>query len=219
MMAHIAQDQEMIQAFMDNIDLHIKTAQSVLGIADPTKNDRTLAKALNFGLIYGCGPDTLREQLACNWGIILTVDECARYKRKFFNTYWGIEAYLEQCKKKEDYAWRSVMGRRRLGMGKVYNEKTRRMQNQFNRWSNTPVQGNSADGAKIALATVYKRRKEIPGMRLLLMCHDELVLSVPKPLAFQAGPWLQKIMVDSMQPLLGSVPCSVDYSIGDTWKC
>ena len=217
MMAHVAPDQEMILAFQNGADLHTKTAQDVLGIAEPTKNDRTLAKALNFGLIYGCGPETLREQLAANWGIILTIDECARYKRKFFNTYWGIEQYLEQCKKKEDYAWRSKWGRRRLGMGKTYNEKMRRFQTQFNKWANTPIQGNSADGMKKAIAEVYKRRKQIPGVRMLAVVHDEIVLECPKPLAFQCAEWLKDIMEKSMQPLLGEVPCVVEYSVGNTW--
>lgn len=217
MIAHIANDENMIEAFVNNEDLHIKTAQRVLGVAEPSKNDRTLAKALNFGMVYGAGPETIREQLAANWGIVLTLDQCADYRKQFFATYRGVAAYLERAKKNSDYSWRSPWGRRRLGMGQVYNEKTRRVQNQFNRWANTPVQGTSADGAKKALADVYKYRKQIPGLKCLMFIHDELVVSVPTVWAPIAGPWLKAIMENAMQPLLGKVPCLVEYKFARTW--
>lgn len=216
MMAWVSRDPIMIEAFQNGADLHRLTAQNVMGVAEPTKDERKFAKILNFGLLYGCGAETLQEQLA-TWGIIMTLEQCAMYKHKFFTAYRGIAAYLEAAKKKQDYAWRSPWGRRRLGMGPEFNKKTGRMQNQFNKNCNTPIQGTSADGMKQAIADVWKYRRQIPGVKMLMVVHDEIVLECPTPLAFQCSTWLRTIMINAMQPLLGTVPCEVEATIGQTW--
>lgn len=217
MMAHVAQDRAMIEAFKNDEDLHKITAQEVLHVAEPTKNDRTLAKALNFGLLYGCGPDALREQLAANWGTILPLEKCAEMKLSWFNKYKGVWRYLEHKKRAVDPVWTSPWGRRRLNMGRVWNEKKKRWDIQFNKNANTPIQGTCADGMKKAIAEVYRRRKEIPGMKMLMVVHDEIVLACPKFYATACAKWLEQIMIDAMQPLLGEVPCAVESKVGQTW--
>jgi len=195
MMAHTADDKVMTLAFQQGADLHKQTAKDILKVPNPTDQDRFLAKAINFGLIFGIGPTTFRENLAANWGIVLPLSECTKYRDRFFEKYAEIDAHLNRAKLQDAPSWRSPWGRRRLGMGPVFNPKFGYMQNQFTKWANTPIQGASADGNKQALALIYRRRKQIPGLRLLMTVHDEIVLEVPSVWAFVTADWLKKIMI------------------------
>jgi DNA polymerase-1 len=98
------------------------------------------------------------------------------------------------------------------------NKKTNKMEmmEPFTQRVNTPIQATSADGMKQAIADVWSGRKKYP-IKLLAVVHDEIVLTCPDYCAEDVAKWLQCIMVNAMQPLLGDIPCEVETTIGKTW--
>lgn len=220
MAAKIAKEPSMKAAFLAKEDLHTKTAKDALGVAKPSKEDRTLAKALNFGLLYGCGANTLRTQLAANWGMILPLEKVQQLKAKFFKAYKGLKRWHNKVKKQKPTTSRTPWGRMRFNLidTQVQDKKTKKWINKtaFTQRVNTPVQAASADGMKQAIADVWSGRKKFP-IKLLAVVHDEIVLTCPDYCAEDVAKWLQCIMTNAMQPLLGDIPCEVETTIGKTW--
>ena len=220
MIAWVAKETNMQEAFRNGVDLHTKTAKDVLGKDRPTKEDRTLAKALNFGLIYGCGAKTLRTTLAKNWGILLPLEDLQEMRKQFFQTYPGLKRYHAKMKQPGKLIFRTKWGRTRGGMGpKLKRDRwgNWKWQEQFTKKCNTPIQSNSADGMKKALSEVWSKRNDWPEMTMLMPVHDEIVLMCPTVQADSVAEWLKTIMVNAMQPLLGTVPCEVEAGVGKSW--
>lgn len=220
MAAKVAKEPSMQAAFLAKEDLHTKTAKDALGVAKPSKEDRTLAKALNFGLLYGCGAETLRIQLAANWNMILPLEKVQDLKNKFFKAYPGLKKWHRKVKRLKPTTIRTKWGRMRYNLIPVLrlNKKTEKleMMEPFTQRVNTPIQATSADGMKQAIADVWSGRKKYP-IKLLAVVHDEIVLACPDYCAEDVAKWLQCIMVNAMQPLLGDIPCEVETTIGKTW--
>jgi DNA polymerase-1 len=133
--AKISGDERMLEAYQGGIDLHSLTAKS-LADAGVGKEDRKLAKAVNFGLLYGQGARGLKEFARDKYETDITLEEAALYKRRFFETYPGLAAWHErerQRMKRGETETRTLTGRRRVGVTK------------FTEWVNAPVQGTGAD--------------------------------------------------------------------------
>jgi DNA polymerase-1 len=161
--AKITKDPKMLAAYRDGVDLHTLTARTLLGKDEVAKADRQLAKAINFGLLYGMGAKNLRVYAKSNYGVTLTEDEAAAHRETFFATYTGLRNWHRRQKDGE-IDTRTILGRRRLGV-KHFSEKL-----------NTPVQGSGADGLKAALANLWYRQDECPGAFPVLIVHDEIVV-------------------------------------------
>jgi DNA polymerase-1 len=206
--AKIANEERMIEAYQRGEDLHTKTAQAILGKTEVTKSDRQLAKAINFGLLYGMGAKMFALYARVNYGVDLTEEQAKTYREKFFATYPGLARWHRKQAGKTSgrpvMTW-TILGRRRLDVLQ-YTEKL-----------NTPVQGSGADGLKAALALCWQRRSECPSAKLVLAVHDEIVIEVPQADAEQARDWLVRCMMGGMQPLLDPVPCVVEATIAPTW--
>jgi DNA polymerase-1 len=205
--AKITGDKALLEAYQQGEDLHVKTARLVLGVEQVTKQDRQLAKALNFGLLYGMGWRRFREQARCEYGIDLSEDDARRLRRGFFQTYRGLARWHRQAGMSQDQGieTRTLTGRRRLEVSR-YTEKL-----------NTPVQGTGADGFKTALALLWKRRHECPGAALVLAVHDEIVVECAAAQADAVAAWLRRAMVDGMAPLIAPVPVEVEVQIRTVW--
>jgi DNA polymerase I len=206
--AEISGDDELIAAFAANADLHEITAQRVLGKDTVTKQDRQAAKAVNFGLLYGMGAEGLRKYAGNNYGVVMTPDEAAEYKERFFGTYHGLRSWH---RKQPGYPMpvdtRTLSGRRRTGV-RSFTEKL-----------NTPVQGSGADGLKIALALLHERRDQAPAGTFPVLCvHDEIVAECSAESAEDARQWLVSSMTDGMGQILHKVPVVVDATVADTWE-
>src|SRR5215212_4119260 len=93
--ARISGDRRMLEAYREGEDLHAATARSLMGREDITKQERDLAKAVNFGLLYGQGAAGLREYARNKYGVRMTLEEAKRYRRRFFQTYPGLKAWHE----------------------------------------------------------------------------------------------------------------------------
>jgi DNA polymerase-1 len=205
----IAGEATMLDAFRSGRDLHRLTAQALLGKADVTRQDRQLAKAVAFGLLYGMGAPGLRDYALQSYGVAITLDEAARHKRTFFRTYPGLAKWHRDTKaaRATQTETRTLGGRRRL-----LDPKTPLMHRL-----NSPVLGTEGDAAKTALALLWERRDQCPGARPVAFVHDEIVLEADAGQADQAAAWVKQAMTDALAPLIDPVPVEVEVKHGRTW--
>lgn len=206
--ARVSGDPALREAYQRGEDLHVRTARSVLGVAEVTKQDRQLAKALNFGLLYGMGARGFQQYARSQYGLDLTVAEARRYRDAFFQSYPGLAAWHRRVRAARAQETRTLDGRRRLLDTRT--PDTQRL--------NTPVQGSGADGLKMALALLWERRQEVAGVRPVLAVHDEIVVECGQEHAEAVGEWLKKAMVDAMAPLLEPVPVEVEVQRARNWE-
>jgi DNA polymerase-1 len=208
--AEIAGDQRMLDAYLANSDLHMVTAAAVLGRSNGTvmKADRQLAKAVNFGLLYGMGAPRLREYAIQNYGVELTPAQAEEFREKFLSTFPGLRGWHRHQGnvRPEEPDTRTLAGRRRLAV-KKYTERL-----------NTPVQGTGADGLKAALALLWESRFRVPSAAPVLCIHDEIVLEVDEGEAEQAREWLVECMKRGMRSFLLKVPVEVEAEIIADWS-
>jgi DNA polymerase-1 len=227
--AAIAGEEVMIEAYAAGDDLHLLTAARLTGKppAEVTKVDRQLAKAVNFGLLYGMGAPSLVTYALKSFGVRLTLDEAKRHKATFFALYPALAAWHGRTRRPIQRGYRTHNGAgthvvrtrgnrtrilpfaRRKADGTLYPNVTEAL--------NSPVQGTAADGLKAAIALLWERRAECRTARPVLFIHDEIVVEVPEADADVAKEWLVKAMTDGMAPLIAPVPVVVDVTISRTW--
>jgi DNA polymerase-1 len=210
--AKIAGDERMIQAFQNGQDLHALTALQITGKSEVSKEDRQLAKVLNFGLCYGMGAERLRGYARDQYGVSMTLDEAESYRTAFFNTYPGLRAWHRRASGPRRMYLRSPVVETRTLSG-------RRVKNvdRFTDRLAFPVQGSAADGLKRTLALMWERRHECPTATPVMVVHDEVVIEAPKRDADQVVAWLKKCARDGMAPLLDPVPAVIDVSVLKSW--
>ncbi len=213
--AKISGDERMLEAYQRGEDLHSITAQGITGKEEITKEERKLAKAVNFGLLYGQGAEGLRNYARGSYGVEMGLEDARRYRKRFFQTYPGIKAWHER--EWDELKWgntetRTLTGRRRTRI------------RSFNERVNTPVQGTGADGLKLALALLHERREECPGALPILAVHDEIVVECDEEEAEKVEAWLTKAMVEGMDEVLNGsesggtyVPVGFEAQIGESW--
>jgi DNA polymerase-1 len=205
--AKIANEPAMIDAYARGKDLHTLTARRLLGKNEVSKADRQLAKALNFGLLYGMGARGFRVYARSHYGVELTEAQARQYRDAFFAAYPGLRRWHRAVGRSGDgpVATRTLTGRRRLGVVR------------FNDKLNCPVQGSGADGLKRALGLLWERRGECPGAVPVLAVHDEVVVECAADQADAAAAWLKRAMLDGMAPLADPVPVTVEVAVARTW--
>jgi DNA polymerase-1 len=205
--AKVSGDRSMLDAYRRGQDLHTLTAQRVLGIRAVTKEDRQLAKALNFGLLYGMGVKGFQVYARSNYGVDLSEAQAREYRQAFFAAYPGLARWHNTVRQKHAAETRTLAGRRRVLA--VKDPDTLRL--------NSPVQGSGADGLKLALALLWERRDQCPGAFPVLAVHDEVVVECDADQADAAAAWLKQAMLDGMAPLIEPVPVEVEVTVAPTW--
>ena len=211
--AKISGDKEMLSAYAEGRDLHTLTAQSLTGHTDVSKDERKLAKAVNFGLLYGMGAKGLQSYALKSYGVEMNLEEAALYRRRFFETYPGLKKWHERGRLdwlRGDTETRTLSGRRRTDV--------RRLTDRLN----APVQGTGADGLKLALALLWERRDEFSGAAPVLVCHDEIVVECDEDRGEETKRWLEKAMTEGMDTVLNGtdevdVPVEVKARIARSW--
>lgn len=205
--AKLAGEDRMLAAYRVGEDLHTLTAAMILGkpAAEVTKSDRQLAKAVNFGLLYGQGAEGLQRYARQSYGVEMTLDDARRYREVFFRSYPGLRRWHQRAGGNRAIDTRTLGGRRRVGV------------ERFTEKLNTPVQGTGADGLKAAVALLWERRGDCPSSVPVLFAHDEIVVECDEGDAETAMAWLRACMVDGMAPLIDPVPVVVDVTVGRTW--
>jgi DNA polymerase-1 len=214
--AKISGDERMLGAFGEGLDVHEITARSLTGREVVSKEERQLAKAVNFGLLYGMSPGGLRAYARASYGVEMTREEAERYWRDFFETYLGIRAWHDreyrELKKRGSVETRTLTGRRRTSV------------TEFTERLNSPVQGTGADGLKLALALLHERRNVCPDAVPILAVHDEIVVECEEADAQKVEAWLERAMIDGMDEVLNGpvaegprVPVEVEARNAETW--
>ena len=204
--AKVASEQRMITAYREGADLHTLTAKRVLGLEAVSKEQRQLAKALNFGLLYGMGARGFRQYAKARYEVDLTEEQATSYRESFFATYPGLRSWHRTVGNGAARETRTLTGRR------VLFHKPR-----FNDMLNSPVQGTGADGLKLALALLWERRGEMPGAVPVLAVHDEIVVECDADQADAVAAWLKQAMLDAMAPLIDPVPVGIEVQTASTW--
>lgn len=177
-LAHIANDETMINAFRNNEDIHAVTASQVLGIPleDVTKEQRSSAKAVNFGIVYGIGEFSLAQDLH------ISVKEAKAYIESYLEKYNGVRNYMESIKeqaKKDGYVKTMLNRIRYIPELKSPNYNIRQFGERVA--LNTPIQGTAADIIKLAMVRVDNRLiNEGLKSKLILQVHDELIVEAHK---------------------------------------
>ncbi|MDD3261399.1 MAG: DNA polymerase I, partial [Oscillospiraceae bacterium] len=211
-LAHAANDKNMIDAFRNGEDIHRATAAQVFHMPEEmvTPLMRSRAKAVNFGIVYGIGAFSLSKQLH------ISRKEADTYIKEYLQHYSGINDYMQRMVKeaKEKGYAETIFGRRRyLPELSSSNFNLRSFGERVAR--NMPIQGAAADIIKIAMVHVEDRlRKEGLAARLILQVHDELIVEAPQAEAETARVLLQQEMENAAQL---SVPLTADAKIGKTW--
>ena len=211
-LAHIANDETMINAFRNNEDIHAVTASQVLGIPleDVTKEQRSSAKAVNFGIVYGIGEFSLAQDLH------ISVIEAKAYIESYLEKYHGVRNYMESIKeqaKKDGYVKTMLNRIRYIPELKSPNYNIRQFGERVA--LNTPIQGTAADIIKLAMVRVDNRLiNEGLKSKLILQVHDELIVEAHKDEVDKVKQILSEEMQGAMEL---NVPLKVDMSTGHSW--
>ena len=211
-LAALAKDENMINAFISGADIHSITASQVLGVPldEVTPNDRRKAKAVNFGIVYGIGAFSLSQDIGTS------VVEADRYIKGYLANYSGVAAFMEHSKqsaKEKGYA-ETYFGRRRY-LPELQESNAIRRGFGERVAMNMPIQGTAADIIKIAMIRVYERLKaEFPKAKLIMQVHDELIIEAPENDAEKVAELLKDTMENACDL---SVPLTVEVACGKTW--
>ncbi len=212
-LAHISQDQHLIEAFQRGEDIHTATAIRVFDIKDAkdvTSNDRRNAKAVNFGVVYGISDFGLANNLG------ITRKAAKFYIDTYFERFPGIKSYMETIvREARDKGYVETIYHRRRELPDI-NSRNFNVRNFAERTAiNSPIQGSAADILKVAMINLDKALTDGQFQaRMLLQVHDEIVLEVPR----SELPAVQQLVKDTMESAITlSVPLIVDENAGQTW--
>ena len=212
LLAHIANIKSLIEAFNNDIDIHTKTASDIFNkdVSDVTKDERRIAKAVNFGIIYGISPYGLAENAS------ISISDAKLFIDNYFKSYPGIKEYMDKTIKE---AYQTKMTKTLFGRIRVINELSNTnymIRQQGERMAlNTPIQGTSADIIKKAMIDVHKSLQDNKlQSKLILQVHDELILDVKKDELDK----VKEIVTNVMEKTFNlSVPLKVDIEYGKDW--
>jgi DNA polymerase I len=209
-LAHLSQDEVLIDAFRSNQDIHTRTAMEIFDLsADAvTAEHRRRAKAVNFGVIYGQGDSGLAKSLGIARG------EAESFIAAYFRRYHGVRRFMEDTLDRARAAGsiRTLLGRQRL-LPDIKNPNRARRLAAERIAMNTPIQGTAADLLKLAMLSLAT--PVTPGCRMILTVHDELVFEVPKEQVAEAIPRIKERM-EQVREL--DVPLVVDVGHGAAWS-
>lgn len=228
-LAHLSQEPRLVEAYHNNQDVHTLTAQLMLDKEEISSEERRLAKIINFGVIYGMGPQRFAREAG------VSRSEAKIFIDRFYERYPGVFAYLQRMERQaiaQGYV-ETLLGRRRYFQ--FDSRSLRRYQGQeveaiaavdlsqikMNHYdrsllraaANAPIQGSSADLIKVAMIQLHQALQPYQA-RLLLQVHDELVLEVP-PEEWEEVRALTKTTMETAVPL--SIPLVAEINIGENW--
>jgi DNA polymerase-1 len=213
LVAHMAQDESMLDAFRAGQDIHTATAAAIYNVAieSVSKEQRRHAKAINFGLIYGMSPFGLHRSTG------LTLAESENFSRAYFRQFPGVKQYLDNMRRQAAQVGHveTLLGRRRYFPG-LKNQTNPNMRNREEREAiNAPIQGTAADIIKIAMIRI-NGALENAGLhcRMLLQVHDELVMECTRSELIDTARVVQEVM-ESAYPL--AIPLSTEARCGHNW--
>ena len=211
-LAHYSNDEELINAFKNDEDIHTKTAKEVLGVKgrEVTAEERRIAKAINFGIIYGMGPKRLSEEIEIDY------KKAKEYIDRYYEKYKGVAKFREniiEFARKNGYV--TTLFNRRRYLPDI-NSENHRIRSEAERMAiNTPIQGTAADLIKKAMINIHERiKRESSLTKMIMQVHDELVFEVPEK-DVQKVKNMVKEEMEGVYPM--RVPLKVDIGVGKNW--
>lgn len=211
-LAHIANDSGLVEAFQAGMDIHTRTAMDVFHVKaeEVTSNMRRQAKAVNFGIVYGISDYGLSQSLG------ITRKDAGEFIEKYLRSFPGVQEYMEESiheARQKGYSTTLLQRRRYIPEITSRNFNIRSFAERTA--MNTPIQGSAADIIKLAMINMNKRLKsEGLKTRMLLQVHDELIFETP-PEELEI---LKVIVPEEMENAIElNVPLKVDYAFGPTW--
>ncbi|MDD0852435.1 DNA polymerase I [Halobacteriovorax sp. GB3] len=212
LLAHFSEDPTMLKAFNDGIDIHTQTASEIMGVSvdEVTSNDRSKAKAVNFGLMYGQSSFGLAKALK------ISRRDAKEYIDRYFERFNKVKSYLDSLKEEAEVKGYSITlnGRKRF-LPDIMSSNRNIKANAERMAINSPIQGTAADIIKIAMINIQKtlEEKELKS-KMILQVHDELIFDVPENELEQ----MKAIVREGMEKVVNlRVPLSVDMGYGVNW--
>ncbi|MDO6562443.1 DNA polymerase I [Amphritea sp. 1_MG-2023] len=211
-MAHLSQDQGLLNAFAQGEDVHKATAAEVFGVEleNVTTDQRRSAKAINFGLIYGMSAFGLAKQLG------IGRNEAQTYIDHYFATYPGVQRYMDDIRlQAAENGYVETLFGRRLYLPEIKASNGMRRQAAERTAINAPMQGTAADIIKKAMVAVdHWLQNSTSGAQMIMQVHDELILEVPEACIDEVTAQLVELMQGAADL---DVPLLVEAGIGDNW--
>ncbi|GHR55227.1 DNA polymerase I [Helicobacter pylori] len=209
LLAHFSQDKDLVDAFLKGRDIHLETSKALFG-EDLAKEKRSIAKSINFGLVYGMGSKKLSETLN------IPLNEAKSYIEAYFKRFPSIKDYLNRMKEeilKTSKAF-TLLGRYRVFDFTGANDYIKG--NYLREGVNAIFQGSASDLLKLGMLKVSERFKNNPSVRLLLQVHDELIFEIEEKNALELQQEIQRILNDEVYPL--RVPLETSAFIAKRWN-
>ena len=212
-MAHMSQDDNMIEAFKNNVDIHTTTASKIFhveNIADVTSDQRRKAKTANFGIIYGISAFGLSQRLS------IPRTEAKQLIDEYFNGFPKVKEYMDKsiAMAREKTYVETMMGRKRILVD--INSRNAVVRGFAERNAiNAPIQGSAADVIKLAMIDIFEElQKKKLRSKMILQVHDELVFDVYKPELEEIKELVKTKMENAIKL---SIPLTVDIGVGENW--
>ena len=211
-LAHIAKDEKLMEAFKNDADIHTQTAMNVFHVSEQevTPDMRRQAKAVNFGIVYGISDYGLSQNLG------ITRKEAKQFIDRYFEIYTGVQTYMEEIvQEAKQKGYVSTLMKRRRYLPEITSRNFNRRSFAERTAMNTPIQGSAADIIKKAMIDLDRKLKEEKlQARMLLQVHDELILEAPK----EEIEILKEIVPAMMEQTVElNVPLKVEYAYGESW--
>ncbi len=209
LLAHFSQDKDLMDAFLKGRDIHLETSKALFG-EDLAKEKRSIAKSINFGLVYGMGSKKLSETLN------IPLNEAKSYIEAYFKRFPSIKDYLNRMKEeilKTSKAF-TLLGRYRVFDFTSVNDHIKG--NYLREGVNAIFQGSASDLLKLGMLKVSERFKNNPSVRLLLQVHDELIFEIEEKNALELQQEIQRILNDEVYPL--RVPLETSAFVANRWN-
>jgi DNA polymerase-1 len=211
--AHLAPCDALAQVFAEGRDPHRATAATLTGKpeVDVTSHERKLAKAVNFGFLFGMGAERFREYARSGYGVELDAAEATRAKEAFFATFPGIAAWhrrtADRCRRGGKLVVRTALGRRKRFEGERISVPAA---------LNIPVQGTAAEGFKRAMIRLLPELRAL-GARGVLVVHDEYLAESPAAVADAVKARMIDVMQAAMATVVTRVPIVVEARVATSW--
>ncbi|GAA8074724.1 DNA polymerase I [Helicobacter pylori] len=209
LLAHFSQDKDLMDAFLNAQDIHLETSKALFG-EDLAKEKRSIAKSINFGLVYGMGSKKLSETLN------IPLNEAKSYIEAYFKRFPSIKDYLNSMREeilKTSKAF-TLLGRYRVFDFTGVNDYVKG--NYLREGVNAIFQGSASDLLKLGMLKVSERFKNNPSVRLLLQVHDELIFEIEEKNALELQREIQRILNDEVYPL--RVPLETSAFVANRWN-
>jgi DNA polymerase I len=212
LLAHLAEDENLQNVFRNGEDVHISTAAKIFNVEETSvsRDQRSYAKAINFGIIYGMGPQKLSREIK------VTMPEAKTFISKYFSTFPQVKGFIEssvEFARKNEYT-QTLLGRRRP-LPEIHSNNKMVQASAKNIAVNSPVQGSAADLIKFAMIKTHNAIKhEQIDAKILLQVHDELVLECRNEDVERLKTTLKQTMENALQL---NVPLKIDIGVGFNW--